>query len=271
MRYYFLSYSNTIIKIVLSIVRKRTMTRFIKLVLFLAATTLVVISPVTYAARPLSTDDVGTVERGHLEFEGAFEYVKQPDEERNCALTLKYGLTENWDFGVEFPYKFIDLVQSGKVDGTGDINISTKYRLLEEVERLPAIAVSLNVKTETGNEDKSLGTGEIDYGLTGIFTKEIGEFTFHSNLGYTFVGGDADDTLSYGFALEYSLRENLNLVGEVVGETAFDGDFNDNPCSGLFGLNYGLNEMVVFDFGVGFEISEASPDYTITTGITLGF
>lgn len=52
------------------------MTRFIKLVLFLAIAALVGAPPVVYAARPLSTDDVGTVEKGHFEFEGGFEYVK---------------------------------------------------------------------------------------------------------------------------------------------------------------------------------------------------
>ena len=247
------------------------MTRFIKLVLFLAIAALVGAPPVVYAARPLSTDDVGTVEKGHLEFEGGFEYVKQPDEEKNLTLTLKCGLTKNWDVGIEFPYKFIDLGEGGEEDGIGDINISTKYQLLEETERMPAIAISLNVKTETGDENESLGTGETNYGLTGIFTKGIGGFGVHANLGYTFVGGGADDTLSYSLALEYAINKSLNIVGEITAETTFEGDFDDNLCSGLAGLNYALNEMVSFDFGAGFKISDASPDYRIITGLTLGF
>jgi len=61
-------------------------------------------------------------------------------------------------------------------------------------------------------------------------------------------------------------------VGTVErGHLEFEGDFDDNPCSGLAGLNYALNEMVLFDFGVGFKISDTSPDYRIITGSTLGF
>lgn len=186
---------------------------------------------------------------------------------------MKCGLTENWDAGLEIPYKFIDFAQSGKVDGVGDVNILTKYRFLEESKGMPAFALGLNLKTRTGDEDKSLGTGRIDYGLNGIFSKRMGVFNFHLNLGYTFVDGtdEGDDTFSYGLALEYPLGEKLNLVGEVAGETEFNGAFDDNPCSGLFGLNYALSKTITLDFGAGFEISEASPDYTITTGMTLGF
>lgn len=71
--------------------------------------------------------------------------------------------------------------------------------------------------------------------------------------------------------MEYPINENLNILGEITGETTFDGDFDDNPCGGLVGLNYALNEMITLDFGVGFKLSDASSDYTITTGFTLGF
>ena len=67
------------------------------------------------------------------------------------------------------------------------------------------------------------------------------------------------------------MNKNLNILGEIAGETTFDGDFDDNPCNALVGLNYAFSEIATFDFGVGFEISDASPDYTIVTGLTLGF
>ena len=108
--------------------------------------------------------------------------------------------------------------------------------------------------------------------MTGVQTCA---FRSHLNFGYTFVGDpkseNLNDIFSYSVALEYPVKEKLSLVGEISGETVFDGDFDDNPLSGLVGLNYALSEIVSYDFGIGFEISEASLDHTITTGLTFGF
>ena len=236
---------------------------------------LMIIPSVAYGARPLSTDDAGTVEKGHMEIESGFEYVKQTDKENNLSLVLKYGVFNKLDLGIEIPYKFINFKESANLDGIGDIVFSTKYHLVDETENLPAFALSYSIKTKTGDKDKSLGSGEIDHSLKAIFTKEIADSTTHVNFGYTFVGEpkgeDLDDIFSYSFALEYPFNDNFNIVGEIVGETTFERNFDDNPCNGLLGFNYALNETVVFDFGILFEISKASPDYQIRTGLTFGF
>ena len=251
------------------------MRKVLNLVLFLVIVLLVVVPSIAYGARPLATDDAGTVEKGHLEVEAGFEYVKETDKENNLSFVLKYGVLEDLDLGMEIPYNFIDFKESVDVDGIGDIIFSTKYHLSDETENLPALALSYNIKTKIGDKDKSLGSGEIDHSLNAIFTKEIADFTTHINFGYTFVGEpegeEPDDIFSYSFALEYAINESLNIVGEVVGETTFEGNFDENPCNGLLGFNYALNETVVFDFGVGFEMSKASPDYQVTAGLTFGF
>jgi hypothetical protein len=250
-------------------------TPHIKLALLFLITIGVTIPYVSFAARPLCTDDAGVVEKGHMEVEFGYEYVKQTDKENNLSLVLKYGVMERLDFGVEVPYKFIGFSERDNVDGVGDILFTTKYNFIDETERLPAFSISYAVKTKTGDKDKSLGSGEIDYTLNGIFTKEIGSFITHANLSYTFVGEpegeSADDVFSYCLALEYPINEDLNIVTEVVGETTFDGDFDDNPFIGLLGFNYAFNEKVCFDFGIGVQISKASPDYHIATGLTFAF
>jgi len=257
-------------------VRKgKRMKKILSIALFLIIAFTTIIPHIAYAARPLSTDDAGVVDAGHMEIESGFEYINQNDEENNLSLVMKCGLVKNLDIGLEIPYKFIDVAQGGDVDGIGDMIITTKYHFLDETPNLPALALSFNVKTESGNSDKGLGSGEVDYSLNGIITKGINKFISHLNIGYTFVGDptgeNLDNIFSYSVALEYPLNERLNLVGEVIGETTFDRDFDDNPFSGLAGLNYGFNDTVSYDFGVGFKISEASPDYTITTGLTFGF
>jgi len=242
------------------------MKKILYLIFFIMAT-----SSSAYGARPLSTDDAGTVEKGHFEIESGFEYVKQNDEEYNLSFVLKHGVSENLDLGIEIPYKFINFRESDDTDGIGDMTITSKYRFLDESGSLPSLSLSFSMKTETGNGEESLGTSEVDYGFNGIMSKETGKLNSHLNIGYTFVGEPGKNSFSYGWAMECQINENLNILGEITGETICDGDFDDNPCSGLVGLNHSITEMITFDCGMGYEISDASSDYTIVAGLTLGF
>ena len=80
---------------------------------------------------------------------------------------------------------------------------------------LPSMSLGFSIKTETGDAEKSLGTSEVDYGITGIMSKEIGKLTSHLNVGYAFVGEPEKDTCSYGLAMEYPIDENLNILGII--------------------------------------------------------
>lgn len=246
------------------------MKSFIGLVLFLA-----IFPSLVLAARPLSTDDAGTVERQHMEVESGFEYADKADDEYNWTMTFKYGLGEKWDFGVEIPYQYIDISEGDDVDGLADITFCSKYRLLDETEDFPALSFNFSIKTKTGNKSKGLSTGALDYALNTILSKEWDKIVTHLNLGYTRVGGPEatkdDDLFSYALALEYPANDRLNLVGELIAETNFEGDFDDNPFAGLVGINYACSDRTTFDLGVGWGISEASTDFSITTGLTLAF
>jgi len=228
-----------------------------------------------FAARPLSTDDAGVVDKGHLEMETGLEYVNQADKEVALSLVIKRGMLDNLDLGIEIPYKFIDFSGGSGIDGVDDIKVMTKYNFREETDSLPAVSGSFSLKTDSGNNDKSLGTGEKEYAINSIFSKSFDAFNLHFNFGYTIKedspGQDLRDILTYGLAIEYAVGEKLNLVGEISGENERRYDFDDNLTSGLIGVNYNISENIVCDLGFGFEISEASPDFKITTGLTVGF
>jgi len=229
----------------------------------------------SFAARPLSVDDAGTVDKGEFELEAGLEYVNQQDKEVTLGFVLKTGILDNWDLGVELPYKFIDFQAGSKTDGFDDMSITTKYNFFEETDALPALSVSFSLKTDSGNDDKSLGTGEQEYTINTILSKSLDTITIHFNIGYVIKDDSTEenlrDVLTYGFALEYPLNEKFNLVGEINGENERRNKFDDNPMYGLIGFNYSLTESITYDLGVGFEISEASPDFNITTGLTFGF
>jgi hypothetical protein len=244
----------------------------VRAILFISFCLFFIYSSLSFAARPLATDDAGVVDKGHFEVESGLEYANQQDKEVALSLVIKRGVFDNLDLGIEIPYKFIDFGQGGKTDGFDDIKIISKYNFLEERDAFPAMSVSFSLKTDCGNDDKSLGTGEKEYTINTILSKSLDKVAMHFNLGYTIKdnlpGQNLRDVLTYGLAAEYPLNDKLNLVAEITGENERRGDFDDNPMSGLIGFNYSLNEIISYDMGFDFEISEASPDFKITIGFT---
>ena len=212
-------------------------------------------------------------EKGGFESEAELEYVKDGnDKEMGLTFALTYGASEKCDIVLEIPYLWLDPEEEANVDGVGDIEIGPEYCLFEGSDSLPAASLGLTIKTATGDEDKGLGSGEIDYGLKTIFSKEIIGAAFDLELGYTLVGGEGeDDVFSYELASEYPLNDSFSLAGEISGETAFEGGFDDNPCDGKLGLNYALSKATALSAGFGFPFSDAGPDYSVTAGATVGF
>ncbi|MFH1338590.1 MAG: transporter, partial [Candidatus Omnitrophota bacterium] len=208
----------------------------VRAILFISFCLFFVCYSVSFAARPLATDDAGVVDKGHFEVESGMEYVNQLDKEVALSLVIKRGIIDNLDLGIEIPYKFVDFGQGAKTDGFDDISIVSKYNFLEETATLPAMSVSFSLKTDSGNDDKSLGTGEKEYGVNAILSKSLDKIALHFNLGYVLKDNlpeqNLRDVLTYGFAIEYPLNDSLNLVGEITGENERRGDFDDNSMSG---------------------------------------
>ena len=233
----------------------------------------IIFPSLVFAARPLSVDDAGTVEKGSFEIEYGLEYVNGFDNEIAMGLVITGGLFDRLDLGLEIPYVFIDAQQADDSNGISDLSVCTKLNLLSDKEAFPDISLAFAYKSDSGDDNKGLGTGKPEYSLSSIFSKSFDPLTLHFNLGYCFredfSAEDNEDALTYGLAFEYPLNDKLTLVGEISGETVLRRKFHDNSCSSLWGLNYALTDSVTVDFGVGTEISRADPDFTVTAGITI--
>jgi hypothetical protein len=70
---------------------------------------IILLSTGAFAARPLSTDDVGTVEKSKFQLETGFDLTRQDnhDREYSPSLTLTYGLFEKMDVAIGSSYLFI--------------------------------------------------------------------------------------------------------------------------------------------------------------------
>lgn len=217
-----------------------------------------------YSARPLSVDDAGTVDSGIYETEAGIGYSQDKEEngETEISLSIKQGLTERMDLGVSLPYVMVSPKGENIKSGMGDAELIAKFNLVKEGDRVPGFSVTLGITMDTGEENKGIGSGEIDYNFNSILSKELQFITLHGNLGYTAKA----KTASFGIALEYPADERLNLVAELTGENK-----SDSPIECIMGTNFSASENLTLDFGIGTGLNDYSSRLNVTGGLTLSF
>jgi len=228
-----------------------------------------------FAARPLTTDDTGTVEKGTFQLEAGFDTSRQDNHDReiSLSLTLTYGLFERMDVGIGSSYLFVRSKKGENEDGLGDTELKVKYRLFNEKDLLPAFAITGTLKIPTASDSKGLGSGKTDFGINTIFTKNLSKrWVLHLNSGYTFIGehGERNES-NYSAAAQFILSDQWALVGEVIGVNNFNGRKGDDPISGLVGAYYLINDNIIGDGGLELGMNKAAPDFRFTTGLTLLF
>lgn len=222
------------------------------------------IPSLVYSARPLSVDDAGTVDSGIYETEVGIGYLqdKEGNGETEISLSIKQGLTERMDLGVSLPYVMVSPKGENIKSGMGDAELIAKFNLVKEGDKTPGFSVTFGITMDTGEENKGIGSGEIDYNFNSILSKELQFITLHGNLGYTAKA----KTASFDIALEYPIDERINLVAELTGENK-----SDSPIEGLIGTNFSARENLTLDFGIGTGLNDYSSRLNVTGGLTLSF
>lgn len=138
-----------------------------------------------YAYRPFVTEDAGVAGKGVIQLETSWDYLDWDNDDAEHALLFVpiYGITERLELSAEIPYLFHE-----QEDGIGDINVVGKFLMLNETEKFPAFTLKGILKTSSGDADRGLGSGDLDYSIVLVTSKGFGSLTLHGMLGYTFVG-----------------------------------------------------------------------------------
>jgi uncharacterized protein DUF3187 len=111
--------------------------------------------------------------------------------------------------------------------GLGDLAFSAKALLHQEGYLAPAIAGRVALKLPTGDDDRALGSGEVDVGLGLALEKTFGPVRLYFNTGLTiptgepFEGTGIDSLLMLSTFLtgEYRLSERFSLLLQLNGVT----------------------------------------------------
>ena len=244
-----------------------------------------IISGQVSAHRPLTTQTAYPVDVHKIKLERGIKYVNFPadDEAYSLDVELNYGVINNLDIGVEVPYVFWRPEAGEKVDTIGDMILKSRLLFLKGREGNPlSLTIQPFYKVPSTENDKSvlrsgpgLSTGETDFGFLFIGTREMDYITAHMNLGYVFInrpsfGSDYQNVFSFKLAMEYKALNNIELVGELTGEKNKNAH-DDDIFSILLGTRFPLTDDILIDAGFNVGLSDSSPDYVATMGLTMGF
>jgi hypothetical protein len=154
------------------------------------------------------------------------------------------------------------------VSGVGDTDFTLNFLAIPEKGPWPAVVVGGKVKIPTAN-DREIGTGKADYGISLIAGKEYGELDIGLELEYETFGDppaeraapdptgepldpdeiaeggtlpaaatyELNDMFSYSLSADYGLTENLSVFAEFFGNTAPSND-EDASNGAKIGLEF---------------------------------
>jgi len=237
-----------------------------KTLTFLVVASLFIPVP-AFAARPLVTDDFGTLDVGKYEFEAGFNSITQKMNVGSATTGLitqfKRGMSPSLDVGIELPYSM------GTPSGLGDAVLHAKLKL-KDLGDDEGLAIRADVKLSNGDPVRSLGSGYLDYGALFIFSKKMCGLRAHLNAGYSVVGDSSnscdDDTFTYGAAIEKELSGGVDIAAEYTGMSCRIRNIGNVQIAG----RWQAFEAVRFDAGYSIGLTDLSNNIA-TFGITAEF
>ncbi|OGR98547.1 MAG: hypothetical protein A2016_00470 [Elusimicrobia bacterium GWF2_62_30] len=163
---------------------------------------------------------------------------------------------------------------ASKASGLGDIMLRGTYNLKQDGPGSCALALAGKLKLPSADEDKGLGTGEMDEGAGLEFAKEINSWTLLADGYYTIIGDPAgveyNNQVSLDLGFYAPLRENLGLTVMYETQSALvDGNADPRSLSGT--LSYAVPEGMQISCGVALGMSDGSPALGLSAGLSQKF
>ena len=174
----------------------------------------------------------------------------------SANFLMRYGLAEDLEFDFAVPFVYTELASDiGAFDqlrvanwntatttvfpaftressvGLGDIDWALRYAAIHEKGAIPEVTLNVFAKSDTGDEDRGLGTGHWNVGTGVSLVKTIDPVVFFGSLGYTWaleeedvdlgrsISGDVDpgDHILYSIGMGFSLNDRVSLSMATAG------------------------------------------------------
>lgn len=139
--------------------------------------------------------------------------------ELGFPFLVDWGFAKTLKLTVEPQYTVINSNVGESVSGLGDLETSLTWDFVSERRYRPLFSAVALIKWPTASGD--IGTGETDYSLGGIVSKDFGNnCDLEFNAAYTWVGSPPDEklknSLEFSLATEWRMTPRLTLEAEIA-------------------------------------------------------
>jgi len=229
------------------------------------------LSSLIFAGHPLNTDDAYAIGKNNFEIEFVTEVINHRSEwEFAVPIALTYGLFENLDLSLVTSHHRVWDNNSSQ-NCLNDLFFEAKYIFWNDVIR---IGVKPFLSIPVGQEDKGFGKGKVCFGSYILLTKEWEAFHIHTQFGYSRNNnniGELPDLWEYSIALEKIITDELSAAFEF-GISRNNYSYNsEHPKFILGGIMYELKQNLILSFGVMKGLNHNEANYSLMSGLTLGF
>jgi len=223
-----------------------------------------------YAARPLYTEDAWVTPLNKLVIESGILFLTRRDNVgvKELITSLKYGFAQNFDASLDLPY-MSQYSPEGNYDGMSNGTFKLKYNFYDNAGmEVAGFLLGYQVDSEDPNHSTEPSSHDITTQL--IYSKELGDISWHFNFGYMFDdepgGQPTEDFILYNAAFAKPLTGAANLVGEVqYSKNTYTGDIVGETA---FGFNYKYSDKLTFDTALGCGLNENSSSSNFVFGLT---
>ena len=163
---------------------------------------------------------------------------------------------------------------SGSASGLGDITASAGYELFGSADRTFGLDLTGKVKFGTADENKGLGTGKNDYGLSLDTYKVSGDWTAFGGVGWMKYGSSQYIKLKNGFnaniGADYKLGPSDNIGAYYYyRERIADTGAAQSEIAGYW--NHKFNESLRVQAYALAGLADGSPDYGVGASLKYSF
>lgn len=183
-----------------------------------------VLAAVLMAATPVSAKILKTRKSGQsqaleLTLGSGVEYETDGEEtELGFPFLVDWGITKTFKLTFEPQYTSIQSSVGESANGLGDVETSLTWDFVSERRYRPLFSAVALIKWPTASTD--IGTGETDYSLGAIVSKDFENWDLEFNVGYTWVGSPPDqplkNSLELSLATEWQMTPRLALEAEIA-------------------------------------------------------
>lgn len=154
--------------------------------------------------------------------------------------------------------------------GLGDAVLKGRYHWIEQTEQLPFVDLIARLKLPLADEDKGLGTGEVDAGLGFDVTRRFQrDNLWFAGMTYTFMGDppgvDYDNRVDLEAGIGRDVLPGL-LICSMYNFRSAVSPGSDDAHSISFLANHRTTERVRIFVMLEFGLTDGAPDQSLTVG-----